>query len=629
MVAQWSDIQFHLAITNEIRGWISTIHCKMTCYSRHIALFVSICFCFLQELACFELTILHTNDVHARIEETNKYGGPCEPADSVAKKCFGGVARRQTAIKDIRQTHRNVLLLDAGDQFQGTVWFNVYKGLATAFFMNRLGYDAMTLGNHEFDMGPPPLVTFLRALNFSVVSSNIDVSSEPKWPQREKLFNKSMVFNIGGEKIGVVGYVTKETKWLSYPGKYIKFYDEVSSVRQQVNMLKRRGINKFIALGHSGIEVDIEIAKSVPDIDIVIGGHTNTFLYTGTAPSNEQPYGQYPLVVNPTARPQKNVLVVQAYTFGKYLGNLKVTFDSRGEIIHYTGNPILLSGSLKQDEEILGEVTKRRGRVSEYSKIPLGRTHVFLDGRRETCRVRECNMGNLITDAFVHMYQKHPDETAWADVSIAMWVSGGIRSSIDKKINESLTKRDLIDVLPYGNQADIIELKGVHLLEALEHSVSKYNPKAPGGEFLQVSGVRVQFDVSQPVGQRVVRARVRCAKCRVPKYEPIENDKVYKIIMSTWMRKGGDQFQMFLKNRINLHPGDDAVNLVAEYIDYLEPIRTGIDERITFVTKPKVPDHCNCNTSKPYVCSGMSLSPPSKTMMVLGPLLAYVVFCFL
>ena len=143
MVAQWIDIQFHLAITNEIRGWISTIHCKMTCYSRHLALFVSICFCFLKEFTCFELTILHTNDVHARIEETNKYGGPCAPADSVAKKCFGGVARRQTAIKDIRQTHRNVLLLDAGDQFQGTVWFNVYKGLATAFFMNRLGYDAM------------------------------------------------------------------------------------------------------------------------------------------------------------------------------------------------------------------------------------------------------------------------------------------------------------------------------------------------------------------------------------------------------------------------------------------------------------------------------------------------------
>ena len=116
---------------------------KMKFYSQHLAILATICLCFLQTLNCFELTILHTNDVHARIEETNKYGGPCTHADSIAKKCFGGVARRQTAIKDIRATHRNVLLLDAGDQFQGTVWFTIYKGLATAFFMNKLGYDAM------------------------------------------------------------------------------------------------------------------------------------------------------------------------------------------------------------------------------------------------------------------------------------------------------------------------------------------------------------------------------------------------------------------------------------------------------------------------------------------------------
>lgn len=96
------------------------------------------------------------------------------------------------------------------------------------------------------------------------------------------------------------------------------------------------------------------------------------------------------------------------------------------------------------------------------------------------------------------------------------------------------------------------------------------------------------------------------------------------------MRKGGDNYQMFLKNRIKLHPGEDAVRLVAEYIDYLSPIRTGVDERITFVTKPKVPPNCNCNISKPYVCGSMSLSPPSS-MMVLALILAWihVVFCFL
>ncbi|XP_065056302.1 snake venom 5'-nucleotidase-like [Rhopilema esculentum] len=578
---------------------------------------------------CFELTILHTNDVHARIEQTNKYGGDCTANDASRNQCFGGVARRQTLIKKVRNTHRNVLLLDAGDQFQGTIWFNVYEGQASAFFMNKLGYDVMTIGNHEFDMGPTKLVEFLRGLKFSVVSSNLDVSREPKWPRAEKLFNRSMIVNVAGEKIGFVGYITKETTWLSYPGDKVKFQDEVNAVRAQVSFLKTQGVNKFIALGHSGIEMDIEIAKSVPDIDIVIGGHTNTFLYTGKAPSNEQPYGQYPLVVNPTERPSKQVLVVQGYTFGKYLGYLNVSFDSSGEITSYGGNPVLLNGSIKEDEEVLNEVKKRRGPVSNYSKIPLGRTHVFLDGQRETCRLQECNIGNLITDAFVHMYQKHPDEKSWADVSIAMWVSGGIRSSIDKKINDSLTYKDIITVLPFGNQADIIELKGIHLMEALEHSVAGYNPTAPTGQFLQVSGIRVQYDLDQPVGKRVVKATVRCSKCRVPAYVPIENNTVYKIIMSTWMRRGGDNFQMFVKHRIKLHPGEDAVRLVAEYIDYIDPIRTGVDERITFVKKPKLPSNCVCNNSKPYTCGGMSSSaPPSLLMLVMILAMSFLVFLY-
>eukprot|EP00794_Sanderia_malayensis_P002836 gene2836-3279_t len=488
---------------------------------------VLLLFCSTNSGNCFELTILHTNDVHARIQETNVYGGRCSTADSTAKKCFGGVARRQTVIKQIRKRDQNVLLLDAGDQFQGTVWFTVYQGKATADFMNMLGYDAMTIGNHEFDMGPGQLASFLKLLNFSVVSSNMDVSKEPTWPKTGNLFNKSLVLNVGGERIGVVGYLTKETTWLAYPGPNIIFEDEITAVRAETQKLIARGVNKIIALGHSGIDMDIKIARSIPEIDIVIGGHTNTFLYTGKKPSTEVPYGIYPLVIHPTAKPSKNTLVVQDYTFGKYLGHLKVTFDSAGEITRYSGNPILLNGSYHRDATIMAELQKRIARVNNYS-TKLGKTYVFLDGRREVCRVQECNMGNLITDAFVHMYQKHPDETRWADVSIAMWVSGGIRSSIDKKVSDSLTNRDIVEVLPFGNQADIIELKGVFLLEALELSVSKYNPKAPNGQFLQVSGIHISFDVTQPVGQRVVDVKVRCSECRIPKYVPLDKNKTYK-----------------------------------------------------------------------------------------------------
>ena len=144
---------------------------KMKFYSLHLAILATVYLCFLQTLSCFELTILHTNDVHARIEETNKYGGPCTHADSIAKKCFGGVARRQTAIKDIRATHRNVLLLDAGDQFQGTVWFTIYKGLATAFFMNKLGYDAMVRISFTYKILFITVLTIKKSKSISSFSS--------------------------------------------------------------------------------------------------------------------------------------------------------------------------------------------------------------------------------------------------------------------------------------------------------------------------------------------------------------------------------------------------------------------------------------------------------------------------
>ena len=106
-------------------------------------LFLVVCICTATICESFNLTILHTNDVHARIEQTNTYGGRCSNDDAAKNKCFGGVARRKTVIDKIRKEDKNVLLLDGGDQFQGTLWFNVYKGKEARMFMNELGYNAM------------------------------------------------------------------------------------------------------------------------------------------------------------------------------------------------------------------------------------------------------------------------------------------------------------------------------------------------------------------------------------------------------------------------------------------------------------------------------------------------------
>ena len=112
----------------------------MRSYQIYLTLFASV---IIVVKADFNVTILHTNDVHARVEQTNKYGGKCKVKDVASNKCFGGVARRKTAIDQIRRRDQNVLLLDGGDQFQGTMWFNVYKGKEARIFMNDLRYDAM------------------------------------------------------------------------------------------------------------------------------------------------------------------------------------------------------------------------------------------------------------------------------------------------------------------------------------------------------------------------------------------------------------------------------------------------------------------------------------------------------
>ncbi|KAA8582136.1 hypothetical protein FQN60_008876 [Etheostoma spectabile] len=321
-------------------------------------------------LSTFEVTLLHTNDNHARIEETSEDSGKC-PAGG---PCFGGVARRFTKVSEIRKKEKNVLLLDAGDQFQGTVWFNYYKGAEAAHFMNKLGYDAMAFGNHEFDNGVEGLIQyFLQNVTCSVVSANI-IPDQTLAPKLSRYYQPYTVVNVGSEKVVVVGYTTAETPFLSMPGQHLKFEDEVKALQVQVDELETQGYNKIIALGHSGFDVDRDIATRVRGVDVVIGGHTNTFLYTGNHPSTGVPAGLYPFMVR--SNDGRNVPVVQAFAFGKYLGYLKLTFDDFGNVVKAVGNPILMDSSIRQDPEVLADIEKWKKDLAQYSSRYVGQTLV-------------------------------------------------------------------------------------------------------------------------------------------------------------------------------------------------------------------------------------------------------------
>ena len=187
------------------------------------------------------------------------------------------------------------------------------------------------------------LVPFIQNATFPIVTSNLDLSKQPELAAT-KLLN-STVLMVEGTKIGVIGYLTPETKMISSTENVI-FLDEVANVRREAEELKRQGVNILIALGHSGFEMDKKIAREVEDIDIVIGGHTNTFLYNGKKPDLEEPEGLYPTEV--VQKSGRKVYVVQAYAYTKYLGNFTVTFDPQGEVTQIKGNPVLVDSSIEQ-----------------------------------------------------------------------------------------------------------------------------------------------------------------------------------------------------------------------------------------------------------------------------------------
>ena len=169
-------------------------------------------------MADYSITILHTNDFHDRFEPISRFDSGCSEEDNAAGECFGGMARMVTAIEAAKTRTNNFILVDGGDQFQGTLFYQYYKGQTAAEFMNGVGYDAMAVGNHEFDDGPEALEEFAKLADFPVLMSNADLSGEPGL---DAVIQKSVVLEKGGERIGLIGLTPINNDELASPGPNI------------------------------------------------------------------------------------------------------------------------------------------------------------------------------------------------------------------------------------------------------------------------------------------------------------------------------------------------------------------------------------------------------------------------
>ena len=498
------------------------------------------------------LTILHTNDFHARFRPISKYDNNCSAENNAEGKCFGGSARLITAIEDARSRHENTVLLDGGDQFQGTLFYNLYKGKVAAEMMNKLGYDGMTVGNHEFDDGPETLRAFMDAVNFPVLMANANVDMEPELKGK---LQKSTVIERSGHKIGLIGLVTEDVVDISSPGDNIIFTDAITAAQAEVDSLTAAGVGIIILMSHSSYEIDKEIAANTTGIDVIVGGHDNAYLSN----ISDRAKGPYPTVVNGTQ-------IVQAYAYGKYLGELSVVFDDEGEVISATGEPITIDGSVNENSQIVARLDELEKPITDLKETLVGNVSSSLNGDRAVCRVQECDMGNMITDAMRAAGMEK-------GYSIALANSGGIRASLDAG---QVTLGEIMTILPFQNTMSTFKVTGKQLLAAIENGVSQVEDGS--GRFPQVSGMRFSFDASKPANERVTSIEIQESN---GSFSALNLYGTYGMVSNNFIRAGGDGYKMFRSATDIYDFGPDLADVVVNYIKANPGYSGFTDNRIT------------------------------------------------
>ncbi|MCL6458798.1 MAG: S-layer homology domain-containing protein, partial [Gorillibacterium sp.] len=565
--------------------------------------------------APFTLRILHTNDTHSHLETATK---------------------RITAIKQERMG--NSILVDAGDVFSGTLYFTKFEGLADLAFMNYIGYDAMTFGNHEFDKGLPTLRNFIDQAKFPLVSANIDFTSkdnELKGIYKDEIggintsildghIYPSIVTEAHGEKIGIFGLTTEDTVGLSSPGDKIAFKNYKTSAENTIQILQAQGVNKIIVLSHLGYNVDLQLAAQVSGIDVIVGGHTHTKL-------------DAPVVINADSN---RTLIVQTGEYGSFLGELDVSFDDSGVITQYNGK-LLDVANFAEDALAKQMLVPYDNQLTEIRQTVVGQTDVdlvydrLIDGKvTRVVRKEETNLGNLIADGIANEAKEQvtkllsPEELSSIKGFVAIQNGGGIRIGINKG---PITLGQVLTVMPFSNSLVALKVTGQEIIDSLENGVSGL--ESDQGRFAQVSGMRYTYDsTKQPeiinvatnevtqVGKRMVSVDIKQANGA---YSAIDPTAYYILSTNSFMAGGGDFYRALGAAKADGRYYDlylPDFEVFTDYLNEVGSVNMSTEGRITDLkgttpTVPTTPDNPSPNTpTVPTVPATPTVTPQQVTI---------------
>lgn len=471
-----------------------------------------------------DTVIIHTNDVHGQLTDNIGYDG------------LAAYIEERTAAGD------EIILLDAGDAFQGKIEVNAFEGESALDIMNTLGYDAMAVGNHDFEFKAERLFELRDNADFPLLAANVfyEDTGEPA-------FSDSVIIPTSDYKIGVFGLSTPETKATTREGNtdnlvFVGGEEFYEIAQQQVDALKEDGCDFIICLGHLGIgdayvpDSSKDVAEHVKGINLLIDGHSHTELPGGVTVGET-------LIVS-TGCNLKNIGVVTLKD-GKMKAELISDYDKKDENI-----TALCESYIKSLTEVLGSIV-------------VGETKVYLDSARDPgCRTEEVPFGDLITDALLYTLQQHgynPD--------CALLNGGAIRDSIP--IGE-ITELLVHNVFPYDNDLSVVSVPGSSLLLALEKNTAT-TPSSEAG-FPQVSGIEYTIDTSKPY----VEGEIHRVTINSVNGKPFNPESVYSVATIDYIATGGDKYTDFIGCE-SINTGIKDITAFDEFIS--EGLNGVVDER--------------------------------------------------
>jgi 5'-nucleotidase / UDP-sugar diphosphatase len=463
------------------------------------------------------ITFLHTNDVY---EITPERG-------------WGGFAQLMTVLKEQRALSPNALTTFGGDLLSPSIMSGFHRGAQMIELMNAVGADIAVLGNHEFDFGPAVLRQRLSESRFPWLATNVS--------DKGKLLDgaaDTLVRELGGVKVGFFGLVTPETTRLSSPGPDISFAPPLETAKTAVRTLRERGAEVVVALTHLNLAEDREIAKAVPGIALILGGHDH----------------------DAVTMLEGDTLIHKSGADARYLGVIDLLVSRRTAVA--AGRPavevtpawrMIPVHALAPEAEIAARVKRYTDQLDAELAVEIATLAKPLDSRRIVVREQEAAIGDLFADAI----------RAAVGAEVALLNGGGIRGDRTYEAGVRLTRRDVLTELPFGNATVLIELKGRDLLEALENGVSRVEERQ--GRFPQVSGLSFAFDPARPPMHRIVEASVGG--------QPIDPDRVYRVATIDFLLAGGDGYASLARGR-SLVDASGGQLTAAQVIAYLAARRT-------------------------------------------------------